>query len=576
MKKIVFIISAVAALFMLSSCEVNYPMPAVNPDPVFDENGFQLVPTISIYDTQDETFTISRVYGLSKGVEVRLSIDKTLIDDYNAIYASSYTLMPEEYYTIPEAVEFAVHAKTADVPITVRVKDLVKDKGIDAASKMIIPVRMADASVEIADAGDMGNLMVSLDINVPQITVQLPVENEKLEFITAIPLTQSVSITADANFSTLDPEKVTYVADESKVAEFNKANGTNCKFLPIDRFKVQPGIFDKENMTLTTEVVFDCASIGGDDVYVCPLVISDKAGYTLNQAEPLYVIVEMSELRIWITDADAGKVTSTGKGSIDLQMNSPMLDSQSINLVYDAAKVDVYNMKYGTSHKALAADKCKVEASQIAAGTKTGSVGYSMDIKDVMYDTGDTLIVPLSIDPSVLMEGTVIDENAATIYVKIYKSLCGVYTKHDTQSVFTARDKTAQGGNNAFQNVIYLADGKTLSGPAGNQKVVAPSGLGHKYAVFYCVYLHLYFDIDWDNELPDKPGCYPLINLRDRVEGYDEIIYNESWFDNTNEEFVFDFITLGWWGPGGGGGAALDDPSHLPGELWHTKLTNRQ
>ncbi len=574
MKKIVFIISAVAALFMLSSCEVNYPLPVVNPDPVFDNNGFQQVPTISIYDTQEETFTISRVYGLSKEIEVRLSIDGTLIDDYNAIYASSYTLMPEEYYTIPETVKFAVNAKTAEVPVTVRVKDLVKDKGIEAASKMIIPVRMADASVEIADAGDMGNVMVSLNISVPQITVQLPVENEKLEFITAIPLTQSVSITADANFSTLDPEKVTYVADESKVAEFNKANGTNCKFLPSDRFKVQPGVFDKEKLTLTNEVVFDCASIGGDDVYLCPLVISDKAGYTLNQAEPLYVIVEMSELRIRITDAD--KVTSTGQGTIGFQMNSPMLESQSINLVYDAAKVDVYNSKHGTSHKALASDKCKVTASQIAAGTKTGSVEYSMDIKEVMYDTGDTLIVPLSIDPSVLKEGTVIDENAATVYVKIYKSLSGVYTKHDTQSVFAARDKTAQGGNNAFQNVIYLADGKTLAGPAGSQKVVAESGYGQKYAVFYCAYLWVYFDIDWDNELADKPGCYPLINLRDRVEGFDDIIYNASYFNNTNEEFIFDFITLGWWGPGGGGGAALDDPSHLPGELWHTKLTDRQ
>lgn len=576
MKKIVFIISAVAALFMLSSCEVNYPLPVVNPDPVFDNNGFQQVPTISIYDIQEETFTISRVYGLSKEVEVRLSIDAALIDDYNAIYASSYTLMPEEYYTIPETVTFAVHAKTAKVPVTVRVKDLVKDKGIEAASKMIIPVRMADASVEIADAGDMGNVMVNLNINVPQITVQLPVENEKLEFISAIPLTQSISITANANFSTLDPEKVTYVADESKVAEFNKANGTNCKFLPADRFKVQPGVFDGEKLTLTNEVVFDCASIGGDDVYVCPLVISDKAGYTLNQAEPLYVIVEMSELRIWITDADAGKVTSTGTGAVDFQMNSPMLDDQSISLVYDAAKVDAYNQKHGTDHKALAADKCKVTASRIAAGARTGSVEYNMDIKELMYDTGDTLIVPLSIDPSVLVQGTVIDDSAATIYIKIYKTLSGVYTQYETQSVFAARDKTAQGGNNAFQNVIYLADGKTLAGPAGSQKVVPESGHGQKYAVYYCVYLWAYFDIDWDNELADKPGCYPLINLRDRVEGFDEITNNASYFDNTNEEFIFDFITLGWWGPGGGGGGALDDPSHLPGELWHTKLTNRQ
>ena len=566
----------VAALSALSSCTVEYPYPEVLPDPVFDQNGFQKLTTISIYDSQKDTVTLSRIYGVSQQVDVVLSIDETLIEEYNSIYSASYTLMPAEYYEIPETITFGVYEKTAEMPVSIAVSRLVKDKGIEAAAKMLIPVRMSSASVDIEDAGDLGYILLTLDIDTPEIKVQLPVEPEKLEFISAIPLKQSITIAADANFTTLEPSKLSYVSDEKYVAAFNEANGTSYKFLPLDRFEVKEGVFDKEAMVLTNEVVFDCASIGGEDAYICPLVLETEADYGITQVEPVYVIIEMSELRIWLPEAGTDPVTNSAEGFIEFQMNSPMLDAQNLNLNYDPAKVADYNTEHNTSYTAMDASKVAVTAAQIEAGAKTGQVAYTFDISELPYDSGDTLMVAFTIDDSVLAEGTVVDNSASTVYVKIYRTLSGVYTEYATESSFFARDKTAQGGNSDFQNVIYLADGKTMSGPAGSQKFVVESGYGQKYAVFYCVYLHLYFDIDWENELADKPGCYPLINMRDRVEGYDEITYNASYFDSVKEEFLFDFITLGWWGPGGGGGAALDDPNHLPGELWHTRLAERQ
>ena len=571
MKRIIqIILSLLVAGCTVISCEFKYPEAHVLPDPVFALNGLQKYQTVAIYPETTIELDISRVYGLSKEIEIYLGIDETLIGEYNALYSTSYGMMPAEFYKIPESVTFVPDSQGTKVPVTIYVQNLVAEFGIEKARNMVIPIEIMSASMEIEDAESMGYVLVNMDIQEPTIEVVVPEKTDVLEFIPAIPLTQSINISANVNFDTMDAEKITWMADESKVDEFNNENDMNCLPLPSDRYIVNESVFDSENGVLTTEIVFDCSSIGGDEVYVCPLVMKQKdAGYNVVQKKPVYVVIEMSELRIWTTDGGSLLTSTTGEGQIEFQMNSPMTEIQNINLLYDPDAVDTYNGLNGTSYVPLEAAKVSITSSSIVPGSRTGSVGYSIDIKDMPYDGDVAFMAAFSVDEDCLVPGTVIQENS-TVYVKIFKTLSGVYTKTETVSVFKAKDSSAD-----FQNVIYLADGKTLCGPAGSQKIVPESGHGQKYAVYYNSNLWVYFDIS-EEEMEGHPGCYKLINFRDRVEGYDEITENASYFDPVNEEFIFDFITLGWWAPGGGGGNELENPDDLPGELWHAKLSDRQ
>ena len=559
----------VSAGLMAASCEFDFPEVNVLPDPVFSDNGMQRFQTVSIYAEADIDLEISRIYGLSKEIGMTISINEERIAEYNAVYSSSYTLMPAEYYEIPASVTFEPQTQSTTVPVKVYVQKLVSAVGLEQARKMIIPVEIADATMDIAESASMGYVLVNMDIQEPTVSVSVPDAASRLEFISTIPLPQSVALSASANFTTLDVSKVGWKADNSMVDAFNEANGTECLPLPADKFSVQTSVFDAVTGALQTEVIFDCASIEGEDMYVCPLVMTQDAGYTLVQEEPVYVVIEMSELRIWPTESGNLITSTSGTGSLELQMNSPMTEAQDISLVYDPEAVNAYNEANGTAFIPVDAGAVTVTPSAIAAGERFGNVGYTVDIKDIPYDSGNEYMVAFSVDQSRLVEGTAVPENS-TVYVRIFKTLSGVYTKTDTESVFQAAE-----GDNTFQNVIYLADGVTMSGPAGAEKVVPVSPEGQKYAVYYRSDLWVYFDIS-DEEMEGHPGCLKIINLRDRVDGFDQITHNASYFDPVNEEFVFDFITLGWWAPGGGGGAALQNPDDLPGEKFHAKLSDRQ
>ena len=103
-------------------------------------------------------------------------------------------------------------------------------------------------------------------------------------------------------------------------------------------------------MTLLTDITFDCSFISEEHVYVCPLVMQTAAGYDINQAEPVYIIVEKSQLRIWMPEATDVSVNTTGSGSVKFEMNSPMLENQQIKLVYDSEAIAAYNSTNNTDY----------------------------------------------------------------------------------------------------------------------------------------------------------------------------------------------------------------------------------
>jgi hypothetical protein len=557
---------------MLASCEFHHPEVVVLPDPSFDVSGLQEYDAISIYEDVPIILNLSRVYGVSKEIELNLTIDESLITEHNELYSATYTLMPNEYYECPTNVTFNPNTKTAELDIKVYVDKLVDDKGLATANKMVIPILISSASEEIEDAASMGNVLVKMKIDTPQIEVNVP-ETKSLEFISAFPVSQTVRISAATNFTTLDTDKVTFAPAPEKVAEFNMANNTSHVMLPTEAYQVKAGVFDAENLSLLTDVVFDCASLTGVNTYILPLEMIQESEYEITQSAPVYVIIELTELKISVVGGGELMTIKNSKGTMTAKINSPITSDFDINFMYDPSKVSEYNAANGTSFVAPDASKVTITASQIPEGTLEGNVEFAIEWADKAYDDGQSLLLPLTLDG--ILEGTTIVGNP-TVYVELVKTLSGNWTYEKIEPMYPAAIQSMW----TLGTTIWLADGKTpVNGVTKN-----PSDAGHKYVFIYGgVWTDgiMYFDVDFENELADKPGCYPIINFQDRVQagwpgGYDTVTSFNSYFDSVNEEFVFDFTILGWWGPGGGGGEALQDPSHVPGYGMFGKLHSKQ
>ena len=557
---------------MLASCDFQHPVPNVLPDPVFDVRGLQEYDAISIYEEVPVDLSFSRVFGVSKEITINLAVDESLLTEHNTLYASNYTLMPEEYYECPESVVFYGNIKKDTMTVKVFVDKLVKEKGLEAANNMIIPVRMAEASMDVEDAASAGNVLIKMNIDTPKIEVNVP-ETKSLEFISAFPLTQTVQIAADANFTTLDTKKVSVVADETKVAAFNTANGTSHVILPAASYEIKGATFDKETKQALIDVVFDCASLSDANTYILPLVMKQDGGYELTQDNPIYVVVSLTELKISVVGGGELVQKATAKGSMTASINSPITSDFAINFKYEPSKVAEYNAAHGTSYGAPDASKVKVTASAITAGELEGTVDFEIDWADKPYDDGELLLLPLTLDG--IKEGTQI-VGETTVYVELTKTLTGNWT---VEAIEPMKPAAVNGTWTALVgSTIWLADGKTpvngVTKPVSNdaeakQKYVFVYGGGWTDGL-------LYFNIDFENEIADKPGCYPIVDMRDRPDGNDTVTPYNCYFDATNEEFHWDFTVTGYWSPGGPGGSKLQDASHVPGEAKYGRMHSKQ
>ena len=160
MKKIISSILLLAGV-TVASCTVELPRPDVVPDPAFSLSGLQKTATISSYETTDVTVTVKRTYGVSKELMLNLSVDGAEIDSYNEIYSTGFRQMDSKYYTMPESVTFAPNTQKAEFVVTIKTAELVRDNG-KGAENLLIPVVLTGASMEVADFGSMGSILIGL------------------------------------------------------------------------------------------------------------------------------------------------------------------------------------------------------------------------------------------------------------------------------------------------------------------------------------------------------------------------------------------------------------------------------
>lgn len=558
MNKIISSILLLAGVFA-ASCTMELPRPDVLPDPAFSLSGLQKTATISSYETTDVTVTVQRTYGVSKEIQLNLSVVESEIDSYNGIYSTAYKLMDSKYFTLPESVTFAPNTQETKFNVTIKTAELVRDNGKEA-EKLLVPVVITGASEEVADFGSMGVILIGLTTSDPTITVDVPETPEILSFLSIDPLDQTVTVTAATNFNNLDTKKVSLKVADDKVAEFNVANGTSYEPIPSGCYSIAEGEFDAEKMTFENVVSFSSKGMSDGKEYLCPVVLEQNGGYVVEQPAPIFVIASLTSLRVWASDAGVKQdLPSYRQGAAEIQMNAPLSSDIQVGFKYDEAAVNAYNVTNGTSYKTFDASKVTVGEASIKAASKKATVGFTVDASALPYDGEDSYMVALTVDQDKFPKGTLFDEGGQTVFFKVVKTITGDYTKTvdglqwqfdltvDENATFIAANK---GGGETTQKVAKFTENETGYNSFANRidftAGSAHDGVSQKYYIIYGGKWTdgvILFDLSAE---PDNDGFYTMVNVSDRRTD-DDWIWNKSKFNPADGSWDLQMAVFGYW-----------------------------
>ena len=515
-----FKILALAALALpFTGCDVEYSDINILPDPVFEQNGLYTVNTISIYDDYETVINVSRTAGLSKELELDIVVDETLLAEYNELYNTDYKLLEAQFYDIPKNAQLASTVKSVDISVRIHPKALIAAKGMAAANNMLLPIRISNASTPVEDGGSMMQALLRLNIVEPIVQVEMPEQMPQLEFIPTIPLPQEITLNATADVENTILAKQTNLND----------------------LLIKESDFDTETLEIESRIEFDCAAIGGEGTYLLPLEMHSD-DYSVVQREPVYVLIQMSELKIWVTNA-ADLAKTSGKGKIRVQMNSPMTVGQPVDFVFEPEKVETYNTEHGTAFKTLDAAKVVVTPTEIQAGSQYGELSFELDLSELDYDGADKYMVPLTLKSSELVDGTIVT-GPSTFYIEVNKTLKGTYDKE-----VWGEEKS----NRVLKPAIFIAgqDGYAESRNAKKQKYII------NYNQTWTGGL-IYFNIS-DETVAGHPNRRVLVDFSDRpnerADGYDQIVDSGSYLDTDTGDIYFNLRVMdGAYGATGGFG----------------------
>ena len=526
MKRFFKILFSTALIGVMFACEAELSPITIKPDPVFDKTGLYTVNTISIYDEEETVVNISRIYGLSKELDLTIGVDETLLTEYNNLNGTNYQLMPAEYYDFPSTIKLNKTDKEVELPVVIKPRELAAN-GISTANNYVLPLSLNASSVEVEDKGNAAQVLLIPNIVEPTFTVKVPEENFSLSFIRDVLLPQTVEIEATSNFTTIDANMVTYEASATAVEVYNDANDVDYKLLPSEYYKVNTGVLDPETMNYKTSITFTCGKMESDDIFLLPLVMASDV-YQIQQKEPIYVLVQLNTLKMWVTGADQVVVNKSGNGKISVEMNAPISNEQPVKLTVDNSLVESYNAANNTSFIPFDPSKVNVSTEAITAGEKKVDVSYQVDLTSMPFDGTDSYLLALVLDESELFTGTKVE--SGVIYIQPFRTLAGDYEKE-----IWGEEKN----NRITAPAIYLA-GENGWPASQNEKA-------HKYCINYNNKWSggvIHFNI-LDESVEGYPDRKKLGDFIDRANanygrGHDQVIDNGSWVDMKTGVVHFD------------------------------------
>ncbi|MCM1176293.1 MAG: DUF1735 domain-containing protein [Clostridium sp.] len=536
MKPFFKILSSLGVLCAMSSCSAELAPIIIHPDPVFDKTGVFQINTISIYDEQETVITVSRTYGLSKEVDMLAGIDETVLEEYNRLNGTDYKLMPEKYYDMPESLTLVKTSKTVELPVIIRPKALAEEAGLERANQYVIPISILSSSIELEEKGAASQVILKPNIVNPELNVIIPETNARLSFIKGVEIPQRVTISSHVNFTTVEPSRVTFVPDAAAVGTFNQKNGTDYRMLAEEYYTVEKGTLDEEEMNWSVGITLSCHNIQDENVYILPLRMSSQ-DYTVTQKEPVYILVQLNILKMWLNGSGTVITSNTGKGTVTAELNAPITAEQPADLVVDNTKVPEYNSANGTSYLSVDPSKVTITAGSILAGEKTASISYKVDMKDMEYDGEDKYLIPLVLSRKGLYTGTEIEGDF--IYISPNKSLEIPYVK-------TVWGKELS--NRVTKGEIYHSNLRPSKNAAKQ-----------KYAINYNQNWAdglIYFNI-LDEAVDGYPERLKLGDFLDRPydyqDGCDPVIDNGSYIDTDTGIIHFDLTVMDYANAANGG-----------------------
>ena len=304
MKQFFKILMLAALALPFSGCDVEYDPIVILPDVVLEDSGMTTVPTVSIYQNDAYTVTLTRTEGLSKAAEFDIVIDQTLLDDYNELNGASFGMMPVSGYTMGAAsVIFPEKAKTATFTIQFKPEAIVTAAGSPRqAENYVIPFACVPKTSVNSDSQRLSAL-VRFSFSEPTVTVDAPVTPEELTFISGVSVPRRLELSCRANFTTLQPSKLAFAATQEMVAAYNEANQADYLLLPSSCYSIDAGTFDAEAFSLVYSITLDASALDPDYVYLLPLKMV-SSDYTVLQDNIYYVKVTIQEIQFSVSNTD--------------------------------------------------------------------------------------------------------------------------------------------------------------------------------------------------------------------------------------------------------------------------------
>lgn len=433
MKQFFKILMFAALALPFSGCDVEYDPIVILPDVVLEDSGMTTVPTVSIYQNDAYTVTLTRTEGLSKTAEFDIVVDQTLLDDYNELNGASFGMMPSLGYTIGVAsVAFPEKAKTATFTIQFKPEAIVATAGSPRqAENYVIPFACVPKTTVNSDSQRLSAL-VRFSFSEPTVTVDAPVAPEELTFISGVPVPRRLELSCRANFTTLQPSKLAFVATQEMVDAYNDANQSDCRLLPSACYTIDAGTFDAEALSLVYGITLDASTLDPDYAYLLPLKMVGN-DYTILQDNIYYVKVTIQEIQFTVSNTDRYEAaTRLSHGiKLDVVLNGALADDVPVEFAYDASKIAAYNDSKGKTYEALDASKITVTDATMTAGAVKTSATVTVDMTGIAFDDGKEYVLPFALDKTKLPQGSIMKSDDV-VYVRLKRSLYGSWSNRNS------------------------------------------------------------------------------------------------------------------------------------------------
>ncbi len=533
----------IVAIFLLGACsdDLMNSIPLIEINPGFSNPGFNDANLISLNESETYAVSYNRVYGISRELTMAITVDQESLNSYNQENGTNYKLLPAEYYSMPESVTFDEKSKNANFDIILYSKKIYEANGtVEASSEYVLPLKATTNETKGVDVKESENmLLVHVNMQPSSISVPTPGQPSNLYFAKDSETKEAFSITGSLNFNGINPEALSLVVD------------TQAPLLNTGEYTLLP----EANYTFgeATDSQAGYIEIGGEinaiglseeNTYILPCRLqSSNADYVIKQEEPMYYVINISELNVSILDGSETEAVSvassltTLNGYINVTANTIVSSDLTTNFNYDPSLIDAFNTSTGQDFQTLPEGSVSIPGGKIGEGTKLTTMPYSIDLSGLELNSSVHYLVPLVLSQDDLEMGTI--SGSQVIYLDVTKSLVGTYNLNVIQN-----DRTRNIGN-----TIWNASDCQRAGDAAWDAAIAQAqygfgGDGDWYAVLFSV---------TDEDMPGKENCkkieiYSFLELIESTGGSNNVTENKSYFNTvTGEVYIDCFVYESWF-----------------------------